>query len=657
MAKYYRCRAPLGTCDHAGEIKAGEKLECPSCGKLRVEVKPFAAWVEMNKPILKWVGIGVAALVALLIIGQLFKKDPLKEKIAEIETRLGELEGQLLNLEAKPRGAGSANPMLTLRQLEKRVGDANKLVDGAIEAGDTEVLNREKATLTKLEKQLDKAIETSRNPKSGSGEVVMEARDLVSKYVSLEEMAEEARDDPKMKWKDSSIQQYDALMETLGTGLARASRMTKAAGPNEKDKLAIAAAAKKIREAIVRGRELATNFKPPPKAPFAESEATMRIGATADLPETLVAPLLEHRTTTKAVPVGDDLYIASRPGTQPSAKVIVKRLAAADAFAALTDGRVDLSISGAVPSSGERAKFRSKYDGQDLDSGALADVIALDALTFNVSRGNASSPLLRPADVASQAFPSRGPTSAEASYARQFGIRVSEQVLVPGSAGMHIGAYHQGDHLRIKRLAYQAAPDARKLEPNPFTIATEDYRFSVRIVARNAPNPPAAVRTFVNFIKSDAGQKIIADQNYVDLRLRPQGGEVDPLILAALGGALKGETIVGARRLPTNIRFIQGKDELLDLKAAADLERLPRLLASKRDDERIVILGFASIEGTDAANLRVSIERAERVKAELGVAEIKTGGLGAQFPVDTNETEKGRQRNRRAEIWLAKVGE
>ena len=68
-------------------------------------------------------------------------------------------------------------------------------------------------------------------------------------------------------------------------------------------------------------------------------------------------------------------------------------------------------------------------------------------------------------------------------------------------------------------------------------------------------------------------------------------------------------------------------------------------------------MGHTDNVGSDAYNLRLSKERAETVKAYLvsrGVAadRMMTEGRGESEPIDTNDTEVGRGRNRRIEFHI-----
>lgn len=73
------------------------------------------------------------------------------------------------------------------------------------------------------------------------------------------------------------------------------------------------------------------------------------------------------------------------------------------------------------------------------------------------------------------------------------------------------------------------------------------------------------------------------------------------------------------------------------------------------------IEGFTDSIGTDSYNQQLSERRADAVRAALvdaGVApeRIVSAGYGEQYPVATNDTEAGRQQNRRVEIIIADEG-
>src|SRR5580704_15398401 len=92
------------------------------------------------------------------------------------------------------------------------------------------------------------------------------------------------------------------------------------------------------------------------------------------------------------------------------------------------------------------------------------------------------------------------------------------------------------------------------------------------------------------------------------------------------------------------------------LKPGADraLDRLAQFLKDS-NGTRVVIEGHTDSVGTDDYNLGLSERRAQSVAAALsarGVSadRIDTKGLGKAYPVASNDTQAGRQQNRRVEI-------
>jgi outer membrane protein OmpA-like peptidoglycan-associated protein len=107
------------------------------------------------------------------------------------------------------------------------------------------------------------------------------------------------------------------------------------------------------------------------------------------------------------------------------------------------------------------------------------------------------------------------------------------------------------------------------------------------------------------------------------------------------------------------IHFAAGSAEL----TPGAKRRLDQLVVRLLDDESIhaIVEGYTDSTGTPEANLQISLARASAVKSYLvenGVSEerVLTLAHGARYQVASNETEEGRQRNRRVEIVLDQVG-
>ncbi|MDT8368227.1 MAG: OmpA family protein [Longimicrobiales bacterium] len=87
-------------------------------------------------------------------------------------------------------------------------------------------------------------------------------------------------------------------------------------------------------------------------------------------------------------------------------------------------------------------------------------------------------------------------------------------------------------------------------------------------------------------------------------------------------------------------------------------ENLSQLAVSLEDmgsDAILMVAGHTDGRGDDAYNLRLSEQRARAaetflVTSGMNAAQLRAVGLGEAEPVTTNETEEGRQQNRRVEV-------
>jgi len=89
----------------------------------------------------------------------------------------------------------------------------------------------------------------------------------------------------------------------------------------------------------------------------------------------------------------------------------------------------------------------------------------------------------------------------------------------------------------------------------------------------------------------------------------------------------------------------------------SEIDRVAGVL-TQYPDTFIRVEGHTDSQGSEAYNMDLSKRRANAVKnllAQRGVAEsrVEVVGYGETMPVATNETEAGRQKNRRVEIKIA----
>jgi phosphate transport system substrate-binding protein len=499
-------------------------------------------------------------------------------------------------------------------------------------------------------------IESLDHPKEGSGVIAADAKSLLPKFVSLEDDAELVLE-PVITGSPQSAEDCEDFLAEVNDCQARTRRLASPAAPD-----GLSPESKAIRQSLgqilTRLETIQERLKSIParvEAPFEEGEADLVIAASGSLAGDLVAPLTAAWSKSDIISVDDgNFYLVSSDGK----RILVKPAPDRTGFKMLADGKCAVFFADHSPTSSDLSSFGNDFR----ESRSVAEVVALDALTLLVHPDNPASTVSVSSD-----FPSRIAAGPEGSAVRdkaiQFGLTVTgagnaqgEDAALADRNLLSLGLYHEeGANLRAKRLAVQATEETLALKPSPFTIATEDYLYSFRIVAWTAPKADDAALQLVKFTTSNEGQDIVARQGYVDLRLTGSQGDVPPEILAALGSAIGSDTISSAIRLSTNFRFEVG-ESILDLKAQADLERLPRFVFDKYPTHKVVILGFTDSDGGPEINMPLSKKRAEAVSVELRSSKIdaRSAGLGPVFPVDTNATEAGKAKNRRAEVWVVR---
>jgi OmpA-OmpF porin, OOP family len=113
----------------------------------------------------------------------------------------------------------------------------------------------------------------------------------------------------------------------------------------------------------------------------------------------------------------------------------------------------------------------------------------------------------------------------------------------------------------------------------------------------------------------------------------------------------------GATVRLNNIFFDFNKTELSDV-SAAELNRVYDLLI-QNPKMQIEITGHTDNVGSDSYNLQLSQDRANSVynflvNKGIGTSRLIAKGHGMSRPIDTNNTEEGRQQNRRVEFTILK---
>ena len=124
-------------------------------------------------------------------------------------------------------------------------------------------------------------------------------------------------------------------------------------------------------------------------------------------------------------------------------------------------------------------------------------------------------------------------------------------------------------------------------------------------------------------------------------------------------GIIQGEIAVRYRPEKSfnldDVHFETGKSKLLP-SSFPTLDELVEVLELK-PDLRLEIAGHTDNVGNDASNLKLSQDRAQAVvnyliQKGIAKARLEANGYGEQAPIASNETEEGRQENRRTEARI-----
>jgi outer membrane protein OmpA-like peptidoglycan-associated protein len=104
--------------------------------------------------------------------------------------------------------------------------------------------------------------------------------------------------------------------------------------------------------------------------------------------------------------------------------------------------------------------------------------------------------------------------------------------------------------------------------------------------------------------------------------------------------------------------FFDHRSSILRSESFLELDQLAEFL-KENPELRIEIGGHTDSTGSQDFNVRLSVERAEAVRAYLAStgsidqARLESRGYGDTRPVATNDTPAGRQQNRRVELIIA----
>ena len=232
--------------------------------------------------------------------------------------------------------------------------------------------------------------------------------------------------------------------------------------------------------------------------------------------------------------------------------------------------------------------------------------------------------------------------------------QITERVLKDKNAIGVVAMSYVGQAKPLALVGKEGVP----IHPTGISVASKDYPLyrSLYMYTPSKSNNFFA-REFSEYAASDAAREIVSKNGFV-----PVGLEEDRIVLQTLSENLPSgfqKIIKKSKQLRLQLRF-EANQVRLDNKARKDLTRLKKFIEDNRTSlEKVYLVGLSDNNGQAEENLRLSLERAQKVKqelSELGLDFIDENliatGFGDAKPIAPNTTEEGRKRNRRVEIWV-----
>lgn len=198
-----------------------------------------------------------------------------------------------------------------------------------------------------------------------------------------------------------------------------------------------------------------------------------------------------------------------------------------------------------------------------------------------------------------------------------------------------------GDAPVTRDLAYTAFRDVQLTEVRAEMIAAQQQRDQAL---------SQAARIKDEQVRLTSAELQLTQQALLDAQTRARDAAIALIHIATVKAEPRGMVIT----IPGEVLFASGKHELLP-GAQAKLQQVADVLSKQDASCKVVVQGYTDSVGSASANLDLSKERAESVRAFLvgrgiGSDRITAEGFGPSNPVGDNETDEGRAQNRRVEI-------
>lgn len=208
--------------------------------------------------------------------------------------------------------------------------------------------------------------------------------------------------------------------------------------------------------------------------------------------------------------------------------------------------------------------------------------------------------------------------------------------------------------------------------PDVLSLKTRDYPLPAPQFLYQSPHrKPRLVRQFLRYLGSEAAERDVERAGFVSRRLvevplQAQGERLANAVLQAgedtsltdLQTML--ESLSDARRLTMTFRFQAGSARP-DIQSVSDQDALAGLIDQGRfDGKELIFAGFSDGDGGSDANRRIALRRAvAMLQALQGQADVEAAGItltaygfGEALPLACDDSDIGREINRRVELWV-----
>lgn len=209
-------------------------------------------------------------------------------------------------------------------------------------------------------------------------------------------------------------------------------------------------------------------------------------------------------------------------------------------------------------------------------------------------------------------------------------------------------------------------------KPTRFSVKAGEYPLSRELYFYTTQINRTDVADFVGFSASESGYDAVRDAGFINRSIAISAFDefIERIVISLIAPREDfdvelmrqlAQDLGDGIRLSSTIRFEQSGDVQITSELSQQLTSILNYISGQDlMKNQIVLAGFSDSTGDFAANLAVSLQRANAVRDALlapGRSELKPDDVvakayGELLPVACNDTSAGRSKNRRVEVWL-----